>query len=220
MSTSALKERSRGDGPRRRPGLWYNMKPRVKEQLRFLGGFLRDPKQVGAIGPSSPALAAEMIRGFDLAGCDTVVELGPGTGAFTGPILKSIGQKTTFFALELDAQFVKVLQTRFPGLAVYNESAERLPEHLSLLGKRAVDYIVSGLPWASLPMAVQDSVMAAILSSMRAGAQFTTFQYVHARWFPNALRFQKRLRRNFARVEVSEVVWRNFPPAVVYRCTR
>lgn len=220
MSTSALRERPRGDGPRRREGLWRGMKPRMKEQLRFLGGFLRDPAQVGALGPSSPALAAEMIRGFDLAGCDTVVELGPGTGAFTGPILQSIGQQTTFFALELDAQFVRVLKARFPTLVVYNESAERLPEHLTQHGKRAVDYIVSGLPWASLPMAVQDKVMGAVLDSMAAGAQFTTFQYVHARWLPNAVRFRKRLLRSFAKVEVSGVVWKNFPPAVVYRCTR
>lgn len=219
--SSLVRKRSRGESPRkRRKGFLRGLKPGVKERLSFLGGFLRGPARVGALAPSSPALAEEMIRGFTLGTSETVVELGPGTGAFTGPILRAVGEKTTFFAIELDRIFAAQLRGRFPALLVYNDSAERLPEYLSLHGKRKADHIISGLPWASLPREVQDRIFEAVLASLDPGGVFVTFQYLHARWLPNALRLRKRLRKHFARVELGEIVWKNFPPAFVYRCTR
>ena len=58
------------------------------EHLEFFHAFIREPASVGALSPSSRALAMAMIDGFDLRHADTIVELGPGTGAFTGPILE------------------------------------------------------------------------------------------------------------------------------------
>jgi phospholipid N-methyltransferase len=149
-----------------------------------------------------------------------VVELGPGTGAFTGLILSRIRASTTFFALELDPGFTKGLRSRYPGLTVYNDSAERITQYLKIHGKRCADYIVCGLPWASLPLGVQDRIFEGVLDSLQPGGHFVTFGYVHARWFPNAQRFRRRLRRGFSRVETSRVVWKNFPPAFIYRCVK
>ena len=73
---------------------------------------------------------------------------------------------------------------------------------------------------ASLPMAVQEKVMAAVVESLRPGGTFATFAYLHALYLPNARRFRQRLESAFANVEVSPVVWMNLPPAFVYRCTR
>jgi phosphatidylethanolamine/phosphatidyl-N-methylethanolamine N-methyltransferase len=220
--SSVAKRRPRGDGPRRRrsrPSFFSKLKPRVEERMRFLGGFLRGPTSVGALGPSSSFLAEAMIRGFGLQASDTVVELGPGTGAFTGRILSKIGSKTTFFVLELDPIFAAGLRNQFPGLTVYNDSAERMVDYLARHGKKRADYIICGLPWASLPLEVQDRVLEAVLGSLAPGGIFTTFGYVHARWMPNALRFRQRLRNRFAHVETSPVVWKNIPPAFVYRCS-
>lgn len=223
MADSSLaKRRHRGDGPRRRQhrsGFFSKLKPRVEERMRFLRGFLRRPASVGALAPSSSFLAKAMIHGFGLGSSDTVVELGPGTGAFTAHILSNIGSKTTFIALELDPIFVAGLRKQFPGLTVYNDSAERMVEYLARHGKARADYIICGLPWASLPLEVQDRVLEAVLGSLAPGGIFTTFGYLHARWMPNALRFRSRLKRRFAHVVTSAVVWKNFPPAFVYRCS-
>lgn len=190
------------------------------DRLRFLRAFLRRPATVGALAPSSPHLARAMVNGRGIEDCSTVVELGPGTGAFTKLILKKIGSKTTFFALELDPGLTRNLKRRFPGLVVYNESAEKIPEYLERHGRGKADYIVSGLPWASLPLDVQQRIFKAVLDSLEPGGVFVTFGYVHARWFPNAQRFRRRLEKSFSRVELSRVVWRNIPPAFIYRCTR
>jgi len=196
------------------------IRPGVQDRFRFLGAFLRRPACVGALAPSSRRLALEMIEGCGLATCDTVVELGPGTGAFTGPILEGIGKTTTFFAMELDPALSKGLRNRFPALIVYNDSAERIQDYLGRHGKERADYIISGLPWASLPLKVQDNILREVLSSLAPGGLFITFGYLHARWMPNALRFRRKLEQHFTRVEPSGPIWGNFPPAFVYRCTR
>jgi len=200
--------------------LLRSIPPRLGDRVRFLRAFLRGPAKVGAIAPSSRSLARAMVKSCGLNFSDTVVELGPGTGAFTRAILEGIGEGTTFFALELDPIFSKALRKSFPSLIVYNDSAENIPEYLAQHGKTKADYIISGLPWASLPMELQNRIMESVITSLAPGGVFTTFGYVHARWLPNALRFRRRLGNHFSEVETSKVVWANFPPAFVYRCKR
>jgi phosphatidylethanolamine/phosphatidyl-N-methylethanolamine N-methyltransferase len=192
----------------------------IVEHFEFFQAFIREPASVGALSPSSRALALAMIQGFDLRHADTIVELGAGTGAFTGPILERIGKNTTFLAMELDPIHARGLKRRFPGLAVYNDSAERMLEYLALHRKDTADYVVSGLPWANIPPASQHEIMDEILTSLGSGGVFTTFAYLHARWLPKARQFRRGLQQRFGRVETTPVIWRNLPPAFVYRCSQ
>jgi phosphatidylethanolamine/phosphatidyl-N-methylethanolamine N-methyltransferase len=224
MHNSSLLVKRSEDSRRRRQRLLQNLlrhlKPGLQDRIRFLGAFLRRPACVGALAPSSQALARAMVRCCAPETSQTVVELGPGTGAFTGLILKQIGKNTKFFAVELDPVFARGLRARFPDLTVYNDTAERLDKYLVMNGEKKADLIVSGLPWASLPLTVQQRIFEAVLKSLVPGGVFATFGYVHARWFPNAQRFRRRLEQHFSRVDESPVVWRNFPPAFIYRCVR
>jgi phospholipid N-methyltransferase len=192
----------------------------IVEHLEFFQAFMREPASVGALSPSSRILALAMIQGFALEKADTIVELGAGTGAFTGPILERMGRDTTFVALELDPIHARGLKRRFPGLTVYNDSAERMSEYLALHQKQKADYIVSGLPWANIPPESQERIMEAVLSALAPKGTFSTFAYLHARWLPKARRFRHALEQRFDRVETSRVIWRNLPPAFVYRCSR
>jgi phospholipid N-methyltransferase len=56
--------------------------------------------------------------------------------------------------------------------------------------------------------------------SLRPGGRFATFAYVHGTPFPGGIRFRRMLRERFAKVSLSPVVWRNLPPAFVYRCEK
>src|SRR5262245_9302588 len=190
------------------------------EHIAFLQSFLREPASVGALSPSSKALARAMIEGFSLKTADTVVELGPGTGAFTAPIRAQIGRHTTFLTMELDPFYVRSLKRRFPDLIVYNDSAERMLDYLALHGKKRASYIVSGLPWANLPVDMQVRIMDVILKALSPDGVFTTFAYFHARWLPKAQQFRRSLENRFARVETSPIIWGNLPPAFVYRCSQ
>src|SRR5437667_1844218 len=209
--------RSRGAGACS-VGFLEKLDPTIDERLRFLSAFLREPARVGSFAPSSPALAQAMLRGCDLRNARTVVEFGAGTGAFTRLILERIGGQAMFLALELDDKHVRGLRQRFPGVHVYHDSAERVQKYLADHRRKKADYIISGLPWANMPVQEQERILEAVLNSLRPEGLFTTFAYVHARWLPRALRFRERLGHYFEQVKTSGIVWRNVPPAFVYRC--
>jgi len=188
------------------------------EHLQFLGAFLRRPAEVGALLPSSPALARALLHDCHLKTAKMVVELGPGTGVVTRLILQRIGRRTDFLALELDHGHTRALKRRFPGIAVYNDSAETIRTHLKRHGRQTADYIVSGLPWTTIRSRLREDIMREVLAALAPGGVFTTFAYVHGLWLPAARRFRTWLRRHFAEVRVGEVIWRNVPPALVYHC--
>jgi phospholipid N-methyltransferase len=184
-------------------------------RLRFLGAFLREPLTVGALWPSSSALSRLVLASCDFQPGDTVVELGPGTGAFTELILDRLQERGRFLALEINPASVALLRGRFPRCHVIHDSAENLARHV---GRRRAACIVSGLAWGNMLPRTQNRILREILRALAPGGHFVTFAYLHALWFPTSLRFRRRLFRNFARVETSPIVWRNLPPALVYRC--
>ena len=192
----------------------------AKARWRFLSAFLREPLTVGAFWPSSRALADLVVDGCDLRHRQTIVELGPGTGAFTELLLDRISSRSRFLAIELNEPNARELKRRFPQLEVHHESAARLRTCLSSSHNARADCIVSGLAWGNMLPATQDPIMDAILTSLEPGGLFTTFAYVHATWFPTSLRFRRWLFRNFQRIETTPIVWGNLPPAFVYRCWR
>jgi phospholipid N-methyltransferase len=159
-----------------------------------------------------------MVRGCALTEAKSVVEFGPGTGAFTRLILHRIGEQTTFIALELAGEQARRLRERFPRVEVYNDSAEKVQKYLVSHGCKKADYIISGLPWANMPVKTQERILNAVLANLAPNGMFTTFTYIHAYWLPSARRFRKRLNEHFAQVRKSRIIWRNAPPALVYRC--
>jgi phosphatidylethanolamine/phosphatidyl-N-methylethanolamine N-methyltransferase len=192
----------------------------LRDHLAFLAGFLRAPWRVGAIAPSSRALAAVMTEDMGLEEARTVVELGPGTGVFTRAICERVRAEALVMAVEIDPRMVALLRPRFPRVRIVNDSAERLDHLLADVGRKEADAILSGLPWASFPVDLQSRLLAAVLRSLRPGGRFATFAYVHASWLPPARRFRALLGKSFVTVETTRVVWPNLPPAFVYRCRR
>jgi phospholipid N-methyltransferase len=189
----------------------------LSSPLRFLGAFVREPLKVGSIWPSSRALSKVVVDCCDFRPGDTVVELGPGTGPFTGLLLKRLNRRGRLLAVEIDSGNVAILRRRFAQCEVIEDSAEHLAAYLN--GRRA-DCIVSGLAWGNMLPRTQNKIFAAILKSLAPGGQFVAFAYVHAAWFPTSRRFRRRLERHFKRVETTPIVWRNLPPAFVFRCWR
>lgn len=183
--------------------------------FRFVESFLREPLAVGSLWPSSTVLARAVANSCDFQPGDTVVELGPGTGAFTEWLLKRLRGQGRLIAIEISPTNIQVLRRRFPPCRVIHDTAENLPYHL---GRERADCIVSGLAWANMPPKVQDRMLEAIWKSLASHGQFVAFAYAHAFCLPTSLRFRRLLNQNFARVETTPIVWRNLPPAYIYRC--
>lgn len=192
----------------------------VREQAEFMRAFLRAPAQTGAICPSSRALARAMVAGSRLDQARLVAELGPGTGVFTRVILEAVGPQTRVFALEINEQAAARLRQRYPQVEVIHDSAEALPRYVEQSGLGHADCVISGLPWAAMSAEAQARIMRNVVAALAPGGVFTTFAYLHARSLPAGRRYRRLLGALFREERVSAVVWRNVPPALVYRCVK
>ena len=191
-----------------------------RTRIQFLKEFAADPSKVGAVAPSSRYLARTLLHNLDLSGADVVVEFGPGTGAFTKHILQRIGDDTSFLAIELRETFVRQLRQFFPDVDIHHGSAEDTPKVLAERGLGLVDYIVSGLPWASFRDDLQERLLSAAIDSLKPGGCFITFAYTAVAWTPKAKGFRSKLYGAFSEVTMTRTVWRNLPPAFVYCCRK
>jgi phospholipid N-methyltransferase len=185
----------------------------------MLKTFVRQPFRTGTLVPSSRALAELITEDMGLATADTVVELGAGTGPFTRLIAEHVKPDALVLVFEIDPALARQLQPRVPRVRVVNDSAEHLPQHLRAAGRPAADAILSGLPWANFSRDLQERLLRAVVLGLRPGGRFATFAYVPAAQLPPGRRFRALLESCFSRVETTRIVYWNFPPAFVYRCT-
>jgi phosphatidylethanolamine/phosphatidyl-N-methylethanolamine N-methyltransferase len=189
--------------------------PTVRDHLQLLGKFLRHPRTVGAVAPSSAALAREMVAGISGSEGERIVELGPGTGSFTRAIIGRMGSHSRLLAVDLDPAFVEGIHRRWPTVECVCASAEALPEVAAARGFLPVDRIISGLPFASLPEAITRRILDGIEQTLRPAGTFTTFQYVHAYAWPPSMAFRRDLTRRMADEPRATLVMWNVPPAWV-----
>jgi phosphatidylethanolamine/phosphatidyl-N-methylethanolamine N-methyltransferase len=185
----------------------------MNENLQFLQAFLKNPLKVGAIAPSSPELAAEMLQGIEPDEDNIVLELGVGTGAITKYLRQIIPNKQSYLGLELDAALVRSLQTKYTDLNIIcGNAADAYSIHKdSGLGK--VGYLVCCLPFVSLPKDVSESVLQEIERFMNEGCVLRIFQYAHGYYLPPAIKLREFLRNRYGKSKRSPLVLKNVPPA-------
>lgn len=198
--------------------------PRPSDTRVFLQEFLRAPLRTASVVPSSQALAQRMIAPLVPSSSlrrvpPVVVELGPGTGAFTAA-LQAAFPGMRYLGIELNPTMAEHLTTRFPGIGLVRGPASALPQALAERGWRSVDLVVSGLPWQAFAGRAGAELVWAIAGHLAPSGAYTQFTYSWTRWAPPGRRQHRELRRWFGRVDVSPTVWRNVPSAVVYTSTQ
>lgn len=148
------------------------------DKRAFLSGFLRHPREVGSVIPSSRWLEQRLVRTARLAEARTVVELGPGTGGTTRALLRALPAQATLLAIELSPMFRDrlVRQHIDPRLVVQQGSAEQIAEFLQAHGLPAPDVVVSGIPFSTMPPAVADRIAKAVAAVLPAGGRFVAYQ--------------------------------------------
>jgi phospholipid N-methyltransferase len=182
----------------------------VKESIRFLWGFLRHPRAVGSVVPSSPFLARAVVSRVP-HGARVVAEFGPGTGPLTRPLLARLGPEAMVMALEIDPGFCDILRRTLPDtrLRVIEAPAQELPRLAGEAGHAGrVEAVVSGLPFANFPPALRADIVRAAYDALAPGGVFAGYGYA-----PFAL--PPLLREIFGNCERG-YVWRNIPPAFVF----
>ena len=181
----------------------------------FLRRFLDSPRGVGSLVPSSGPLATAMVADMQVPPDRSVIELGPGTGAITGHLLARLDDPGQYVGIESDPAFVKLLRKRFPRAQFRSDSAERMERLLRDPAIAPPRYIVSGVPFAALPLQQKYRIISALRRVLPEDAEFRMFQYVHAWRLPGAVRFRRRMDQCFSTGSRPRLVLANVPPAMV-----
>jgi phosphatidylethanolamine/phosphatidyl-N-methylethanolamine N-methyltransferase len=178
-------------------------------RMAFLQGFLKSPKQVGSIIPSSRFLERRIVRASQIARASLVVELGPGTGGTTRALLRAMSPTARLLAIEIDPRFVELLRRMpDPRLIVHEGSASEIEDALQQHGLPAPDVILSGIPFSTMARSVGEQILRSVYDALEPGGLFVAYQVRD--------RVESLGRRVFGRAQVQTEIL-NMPPMRVYR---
>jgi phosphatidylethanolamine/phosphatidyl-N-methylethanolamine N-methyltransferase len=177
----------------------------------FLARWLKAPHKVGALTPASRHLARAMAEQI-APEAGIVIELGGGTGSVTQALLDAGLAPERLIVIERDPAFYALLRKRFPDLKVLRGDATRLRALLSRFGIHHATTIVSSLPLLSMPKPLRQRIVEESFALLDERGTF--IQYTYGAFSP------LRRRKSGLKGEIAERVWRNFPPAAVWRFRR
>jgi phosphatidylethanolamine/phosphatidyl-N-methylethanolamine N-methyltransferase len=181
--------------------------------LSFFLAWLADPRRMGAIVPSSAALADAMTADLWPTSAP-VIELGPGTGVVTRSILARGIPEDRLALIEYGGDFVDRLQREFPRAHVHRMDATRL-KHVELFDGEPAGAVVSGIPLLLMPAKEVLALLDGAFEQLRPDGAF--YQFTYGRDAPIARSVLERLGLSATRIGGTLA---NVPPAVVYRICR
>lgn len=178
----------------------------LAENLRFIRALITRPRNIGALLPSSPRLAAAIARQVDPA-AGPVLEIGAGTGVISQALLDRGVAPQNLILLEYDGDLATHLAARFPQVTVIQGDAFDLERTLGSRLIQPFGAIVSGLPLLNHPVARRHAFMDGVVRALTPGGPFVQFSYgTHAPVVPPPGHAVVR----------AAMVWANIPPARVW----
>ena len=184
-------------------------RPQPDNRFAFLQGFLKRPREVGSIVPSSRFLERRIVRCAEVGNAKVIVELGPGTGGTTRALLRAMNPSARLLSLEVNPRFVAVLQKmRDPRLIVHRGSAAEIGKALERYGLGSPDLVLSGIPFSTMPPAVGRQILKSVHEVLEPGGRFVAYQVRD--------RVENLGREVFGRARVQTELL-NVPPMRVYR---
>ena len=184
-------------------------RPAGSGRLQFLREFIKHPVMVGSIIPSSKTVIEKMLAPVDWENTRLFVEYGPGVGTFTRPILTKLRKDATLLTIDTNAEFNQFLEQSIDDkrLVAVTGSAADVEEILAERGFAQADYVLSGIPFSTLPPGLGDAIGEATAKVIRPGGAFLVYQFSPKvkdfiePWFD-------RIDRGFE--------WLNVPPASLF----
>ncbi|WP_339237622.1 methyltransferase domain-containing protein [Paenibacillus sp. FSL R5-0517] len=183
---------------------------KTPEPFLFLQGFLRNPKRVGSVLPSSKFLARKIVQSIRWDEVRSIAELGPGTGAVTRLMRAHLPQSATVFLFERDPKMRSNLKRTYPEF-MFHSNASYLLKRINQEHVQQLDSIICGLPFFNFSREMRQNILSQIHTALRPGGILVLYQY--------SLHMKKRLAELF---EIEKIQFEplSFPPAFVYVCRK
>jgi phospholipid N-methyltransferase len=203
----------------------------MNSRWQFLRRFFSDPTVVGAVAPSSRALAAELCAPFrERTKAAAVLEIGAGTGAITRQIGSLLGDRDELDICEIEPRFADILER---SVLTHRDFAQPMLDGRIRLMRAPVqeidcenryDFIISGLPLTAFALRDVKAVFQVIRRSLKPGGVLSYFEYVGLRRTSKVLALGKQRKRVWTvsaylshRIRKHQyerqTVLQNFPPA-------
>ena len=203
----------------------------IVHNWRFLRQFLRRPKVIGAVAPSSRALATAVCGPYRrAAGSVRLLEVGAGTGSITRHIGTILGSDDRLDLCEIYPELASVLARDVltngdfaPAVAdgrvrLLNMPVQEIDE------PNGYDFVISGLPLTSFDLESVRSILEVIRRALKPGGVFSYFEYIALRPLSRTCAVGRRrarirgvsafLTRHIRDHQFSrQTVLANFPPA-------
>ena len=175
----------------------------------FFTGFLKHPVMVGSVIPSSGRLIRRMLGPVDWANTKLFVEYGPGVGTFCRPVLERMAPDATLLVIDTNPDFIEYLRetitdSRFR--AVLGSAAD-VEAIVAEAGFAHADYVLSGLPFSTLPAGVGEAIGKATHNVLRSGGGFLVYQF--------SAKCRDFMATHFTRIDHAFEPW-NILPAQLY----
>ncbi|MDR1885757.1 MAG: methyltransferase domain-containing protein [Synergistaceae bacterium] len=198
---------NRNDAERGLHGFVWKNRLRIERQYLLFRELIRQPRVMGTLFPSSPALADEMAMALTprMMRSGIFVELGAGTGPVTEALLRHGVPPERMVVVEKSPALAECLSKRFPAVNVICCGAEEMRNHIHSGEK--VRAIISSLPFRTLPSDVGTAIMSEIDATLSPGGLYVQFTYALAGEMLYVPQTFRKLR--------SHVVLYNLPPAKV-----
>lgn len=190
---------------------------RIKRQMKlklgplavFFEGFIKHPVMVGSIIPSSRFTIEKMLRPVKWQECKLFVEYGPGVGTFCRPVLDRLPRDGALIVIDTNPLYIDYLRSaisdsRFTAVL---GSASDVEEIVKAHGHTHADYVLSGLPFSTLPDGVGPAIADATHRVIRPGGAFLVYQF--------SAKARDYMTRHFKRID-EDFEARNIPPCKLF----
>ncbi len=149
-------------------------------KLLFLKNFLKHPATLGSVVPSSRFLTERLLRRVDFPRARLIVEYGPGIGNISNAVISKMHRAACCILIEVNPDFVRHLRRIFAGdrrVRVVQGSAAAVEDVVQAMGFEAADYIISGIPFSTMPEELRLSILTASSRVLRADGRLLVYQF-------------------------------------------
>ena|SRR3989344_4640764 len=183
------------------------------EKISLTKAFFENPKQIGAIAPSSKFLAEKLVKAANLGTAKVIIELGAGTGIITKKILEAMPKDAILLSFEINNSLSRHIEENIKDerLKVINNDARYIGEYIDKLGFQHVDCVISGLPLAVFSKEETRQILDVVDNYLSEKGRYVQFQY--------SISDMHALKKVFSKVDL-DFEMRNIPPAFVYVCSK
>lgn len=184
----------------------------MKNKIAFFKEFLKNPKEVGSITPSSTFLTNSIVKNIDFNKYDLIIyEYGPGLGTFSDKIIFNLKPNHKLVIIENSPYFFEKLNKKYQHLKnviVVFDSVSNIIDIKNKLNHKYIDYIISGIPFSSLNKHLTENILNNTKLCMNDKSLFVTFQYSF---------FRKRFFDKYFNNIVIDKNILNIPPAFIFK---